>query len=163
MSNHGNEQSKSMIEIFIRQSAEKEDKLFLADEEKAYTYGQALQEVKSYVYKLEELGLKTKDRLVVECSQDAKFVLILPGSACGVVVYVQKYVRWICSGTKDLYRGRKKYRCDRNQTFVGCLYSSNNILYCLRNQGELGKGLERFNQCRNDFWYCILPGNRFVY
>lgn len=110
MSNHGNEQCKSMIEIFIRQSAEKEDKLFLADEEKAYTYGQALLEVKSYVYKLEELGLKAKDRLVVECSQDAKFVLVNLACEYMGVVFVpveqkakKERVEEICKETQALY------------------------------------------------------------
>ena len=67
---------KSMIEVLMDYSEKKKDKLFVADKEKSYTYGQALVEVKSYVYKLEELGLKAKDKLVVECSQDAKFVLV---------------------------------------------------------------------------------------
>lgn len=101
---------ESMIEVFMRQSEEKKNKLFLADEENSYTYGQALQEVKSYVYKLEELGIKAKDKLVLECSQDAKFVLVNLACEYMGVVFVpveqkakKERVEEICKETQALY------------------------------------------------------------
>lgn len=101
---------KSMIEVLMDYSEKKKDKLFVADKEKSYTYGQALVEVKSYVYKLEELGLKAKDKLVVECSQDAKFVLVNLACEYMGVVFVpveqkakKERVEEICKETQALY------------------------------------------------------------
>lgn len=59
------------------------DKLCVADEEKEYTYNEFKNQVVSAAIYLQKCGIEKKDCIAVECTQDAKFLIL--SIACEVI------------------------------------------------------------------------------
>lgn len=66
---------ESIVEAVAGHAARTPDKLCAADKSSAYTYGEVWDRAKAAVQKLEGLGVRKKSCVMVECTQDAEFLI----------------------------------------------------------------------------------------
>ena len=65
----------SVVENIARNAADHPDKLALADEKMSYTYGQLWKAILSLSAKLKEYGVNKESCAVVECTQNASYMI----------------------------------------------------------------------------------------
>jgi len=67
--------AESIVEILAKHAAKNPDKLCVADESGTYTYKDIWEQVKITAQILKTMKIKPKDRVMVECTQDAEFLI----------------------------------------------------------------------------------------
>ncbi|MGN0038351.1 MAG: class I adenylate-forming enzyme family protein [Coriobacteriales bacterium] len=78
----------SMVEVLAGHAAAQPQALFCADPQASYTYAQGWSWARRIASALLERGLKAGDYLVVECTQDTRFLLLDMGAELAGVVFV---------------------------------------------------------------------------
>ncbi len=66
---------ESIVEVVANHAAKNPDRLCVADKSGASTYGDIWRQAKIAAQKLEALNIKKKDCVMVECTQDAEFLI----------------------------------------------------------------------------------------
>ena len=67
---------QSIVEAVLKYALDNPAKVCLIDENVSYTYGEVAELVKSYCSYLKEEGVTKGDKVVVECTQNARFLII---------------------------------------------------------------------------------------
>lgn len=78
----------SMVEVLAHYAASQPGALFCADPQRSHTYGQAWSWARRIASALIARGLKAGDLMVVECTQDTRFLLVDMGAELAGVVFV---------------------------------------------------------------------------
>lgn len=106
----------SIVEAAAEHAGRTPDKLCVADGVRALTYAEVWDRVKKAAWQLKKMGIKKGDRVMVECTQDAGFLICdLSCELCGAV-FVPVEHRAAVERVKDILQdtGAGLFICDTN-------------------------------------------------
>lgn len=114
---------RSIIEALEHFSKETPDRLCIADDNSEYTYREMWQKVEIYAAALKKRNVQKEDKIVVECTQDARYLVIcLACQRIGAVFVPVENKMTPGKNDTDCYRCKRKmflYRKHKNGLRTG--------------------------------------------